>query len=105
ACSDAYGRESTHYIGCILDVDVVQLHVLARGDVANSVGVFLSHVGEGVHLIRVQAAEGDLDALHARRIPDSFNALRGLGGKRQLALGDAIVSLPVVITLAIGTAT
>ena len=104
AGGDAHGRQPAHEIGRVFDVDVVQLHVLAGGDVADGVGVLLGDVGEDIHLSRVQAPEGYLDALHARRIPHGLHALGRRGGKRQAAVGDAVVALAVVITLAVGAA-
>jgi hypothetical protein len=55
-------------------VDVVELDVLPRGDMADAVGILLGQVGQHVHLLGVQHAEGDLDALHAGRIPERVGA-------------------------------
>ncbi len=82
----------------------MKLHVLAGRDVADRVRVLFGHSRELVHLIRVQAAEGDLDALHAGRIPGGLRPLGRLGGKRQAAVADAVVALAVVVALPIGAA-
>ncbi len=65
--------------GRVVDVDVVELEVLPGGDVADAVGVLLGEVGEDLHLLGVQAAEGNLDALHAGRVPER---LRAFGERR-----------------------
>jgi hypothetical protein len=56
---------------------VVELDVLARGDVALVEGrVLLHHVGEGLHLLRRDAAEGKLHADHLHvRLALSVDAL------------------------------
>src|SRR4051794_28562647 len=84
-------------------MDVMQLYVLPGGDVANSVRIFLSHVREDVHLIRVQATKWNLDALHPRRVPHRVGALGRRGRERQALVSNAIVSLTVVVALAVGT--
>jgi hypothetical protein len=57
ARGDADRREPPHQVGRVLDVDVVELDVLARGDVQDPVGVLLGQRREHVELIRRHAAE------------------------------------------------
>ena len=78
---DADRGQAPHDVRRVLDVDEVELEVLARGDVADAVGVLLGEVGEDVDLLRRQAAEGDLDALHAGRVPERLGALDQRAGR------------------------
>ena len=55
-------------------MDVMELNVLPRGDVADAVGIFLGKLGEHIHLIRVEGAKRNLNSLHARRIPECVGA-------------------------------
>src|SRR5207253_2722794 len=76
---------------------------LTGGDVADAVGVFLGQLRQGDHLLRVDAAEGDLDPLHAGGVPHRVGAL----GERlvgQLLRLDAVVAMAVVVALAVGAA-
>ena len=60
ACAD-----DAHDLGGVVQVDEVELEVLARGDVAAvEAGVLLGDLGQGVHLVRGHAAVGQLDAHH-----------------------------------------
>ena len=81
ARGDADGGQAAHEVGRVFDVDVVELDVLARGDVQDAVGVFLGQLGQHVELLGRDAAEGDLDALHARRVPERLGALGELAGR------------------------
>ena len=80
ARGDADGGQAPHHAGRVLDVHVVKLKVLARGDVGDAVGVFLGQFGHGFQLRGVQPAGGDLDALHARGVPHGVRALGQVAG-------------------------
>ena len=69
ARGDADGGEAPHQRRRVVDVDEVELEVLARGDVDDAVGVLLGEVGQDLELPGVDAAERDLDPLHAGRVP------------------------------------
>ncbi len=89
----------------IVDVDVVELKILARGDVGDAVGIFLGQIGHGFELIGVHAAAGNLDALHARRVPHRVGTFGQLAGWIGNVLDfGAVVALAVVVTLAVGAA-
>ncbi len=83
-------------------MDVVQLDVLAGRDVADSVGVLFSHVRQNIHLLRAEAAEWNLDALHPRGVPDGVRAFGRGGWERQAPVCDTVVALTVVVALTIG---
>ena len=53
---------------------------------------------------RVEAAEGNFDALHAGGVPHGAGAFGGDGGVVDGASGFAVRALAVVITLAVGAA-
>src|SRR2546429_76032 len=59
----------------IVDVHEVELDVLPGGDVADVVGILPRQLGQRDHLLGVQPAVRDLDALHARRVPEGVGAL------------------------------
>ena len=80
ARGDAGGGQAAHDAGRIFDVDVVKLEVLPRGDVGDAVGVFLGQFGQRFELRGVQAADGNLDALHARRVPHGHGPLGQVAG-------------------------
>ena len=48
---------------------VMELHVLPGGDMGDPVRIFLGQLRQSFKLPGVQPAAGDLDALHARRVP------------------------------------
>ena len=104
ACRDAHGRQPPHEGGRVVDVHVVQLDVLPGRDVADAVAVLLGDIGERVHLRRIQPAEGDLDPLHARRVPQRVGPLRQVVRRIcERPLGQAVVPLAVVVALAVDT--
>src|SRR6185437_9407642 len=88
----------------VFDVDEVELNVLAGGDVGDAVRVLFAEVGQGFELGGVEAAVGNLDALHARGVPHGAGAFRGNVGVREGAGGFAVGALTVVIALAVGAA-
>ena len=103
AGGDADGGQPPHEVGRIVDVDVVQLHVLARGDVADGVRVLLGHIGE----TSIWSAFRPPNGILMRCMPGASHTVStplvaGVG--KQAALAQAIVPLAVVITLAIGAA-
>ena len=104
ARGDAGGGEAAHQAGRVVDVDVVKLKILARGDVRDAVGIFLGQLRHGFQLLGVQPAAGNLDALHAGRVPHRIGAL-GQRRPRDSAISwtfCAVVPLAVVVALAVG---
>ena len=61
--------------GRVLDVDEVELEILPRRDVRDAVRILLGQLGHDFELCGIEAAERDLDALHAGRIPHRRDAL------------------------------
>ena len=53
----------------------MKLKVLTGGDVRDAVGIFLRQFRQGFELRGVQSAAGNLDALHARSIPQGAAGL------------------------------
>jgi len=102
---DAGGGQAAHHGGRVLDVHEVQLEILAGRDVRDAIRIFLRDVGQRLELLRIQAAERDLDALHAGRVPHGIGALgqrsRGVG---QLLGFAAVPALAVVVALAVDAA-
>jgi hypothetical protein len=101
AGGDAHRGETAHQVRCVFDVDEVELEVLAGGDVQDPVRILLGECGQLLELSGRHAAEGDLDALHARRIPDRVRSLGRARVEGEGLLGDPVVSLAVVVTLAV----
>ena len=105
AGGDTDGGKAAHKIGSVVDVDEVELDVLTRGDVADGIGVFLAEIGKNLHLLGVETAEGDLDALHPRGVPHGVGALGKLAtGKVQTLDIGPVAALPVVVTLTVDPA-
>ena len=69
ARGDVRGGEAAHQAGRVVNLNVMKLKILARGDVRDAVGIFLGQLRHGFQLLGVQAAAGNLDALHARARP------------------------------------
>ena len=67
-------RQAAHQGRGVVDMNVVQLEVLPRRDVGDSVRVFFRKIRHRLKLLGVEAATGDLDALHARGIPQRIRA-------------------------------
>ena len=57
-------RQLAHHRLDLREGEEVELHVLARREVDEAPGVDLGHVGERLHLPRLEHAFGDLDAQH-----------------------------------------
>ena len=74
------GGEPAHEGRRVVDVHVVKLDILARRDVRHAVGIFLGKIRQSFQLLRRDAAERNLDAHHARRIPKSFRPFDHLAG-------------------------
>ena len=70
AGSDIDGGQAAHESGCVVNVNEVELNILARGDVRDAVGIFFGQFGEDFELRRVKPAERNFDALHAGRVPE-----------------------------------
>ena len=72
---DADRGQPSHQVGRVHHVDEMELDVLARGDVADAVGVLLRQVRQHLDLLRVEPAPRNLDALHAGRVPGRVRPL------------------------------
>ena len=57
-------RHQPQDLGCLLELDEVELHVLARGEVAPAARVRLGDVGERLELLGRDATVRHLDAQH-----------------------------------------
>ena len=102
---DADRGQPPHRCGRVFDVDVVELKVLPRGDVGDAVGVLFRQLRQHLELRRVQAAERDLDALHARGVPEGVGTFGGRAAGVGEALGGAaVVPLAIVVALAVDAA-
>src|ERR1017187_4172286 len=101
ARGDANGRETPHQSRRVFNVDVVKLDILASSDVGDVVRIFFAKVGQHLELWSVEAAEWNLDALHAGGVPKRAGTFGVGGGVIQGAGGLAVGPLTVVITLAI----
>ena len=58
----------------------MKLKILAGGDVSDAVGIFLGQLRHGFELRRIEAAAGNLDALHAGRVPHGVGAFGQIAG-------------------------
>ncbi len=101
---DPSGRQSAHHAGGVVNVDVMKLNILPGRNVRDSIGIFFGQVRQCLKLSSVEPASGNLDALHARGIPQRTGALR----QRTRRIFDllyflAVVALAVVIPLAVGS--
>ena len=102
---DAHRGQSVHEIGRIVDVDVMQLDVLARGNVQNTIRILLGKLGQHIQLIRGQAPERNLDPLHPRCVPHRIRPLDQVSaGKLQDLRIAAVEPFAVIVTLAVNTA-
>ena len=102
---DVHCGQTPHEVGGIVDVNEVELEILPRGDVADGIGVLFRQVGQRLHLLGVEATEGNLDALHAGRVPHRLRPLgEALAGITQRPRFDAVMALPVVVALAVDAA-
>ena len=104
ARGDSHGGQSIHEVRRVVDVDIVELDVLARGHVQDVVGVLLRELSKEVHLLCRDASERDLNAHHAGRVPHRFRPLCQLpAGEFQLPGARAVDSLAVVVSLTVDT--
>ncbi len=101
-CSNARGREAAHQAWRVVDLHVMELEILPRGDVRDAVGIFFGQLGHGLELCRVEPARGNLDALHARRVPHSVRTLSQFARRKIQPLDFLpIAALAIVVTLAV----
>jgi hypothetical protein len=99
---DADRREPAHEIGRIVDVNEVELNILARRDVEDRIRILFSELRHHFQLLGAELAERDLDPLHAGRVPQGARPFGELGSrKRERPLFDAVVPLAVVVALAV----
>src|SRR5690606_12803736 len=105
ASRDAHLGEAPHQRGRVLEMDVVELHVLPRRDVQDVIGVLLGEIADRLELPRRDAAAGDLDALHPRRIPQRTGPFGEVRIEAEGLRVATIVPKAVVVTLTIGTTT
>jgi hypothetical protein len=85
-------------------VNKVELEILPRGDVRDTVGILLRQLGHHLELLWIESSERHLDAQHAGSVPHRAGPLGRLVGERELAALGAIVALAVVVALAVGAA-
>ena len=91
--------------GVSVEVDEVQLDVLARGYVQDAVRVLLGQFSHAFHLGRVQTTVGNLDANHARGVKSRHRTFGQVTAwVVQLTRFKAVVTLAVVVALAIRAA-
>ncbi len=101
---DADGGEPAHQRRGVVDVHIVKLKILARRHMGDAVGVLFGKIGQGLELLRRHAAEGNLDAHHARRIPERIRSFDHIGGEFELLHALAVMALAVVVALAVDAA-
>jgi hypothetical protein len=101
AGGDVHGRQAAEHGRAVLDVDVVELDVLARGDMQDAVGIFLGQFRHHIELVCGHAAPRQLDALHAGRVPLGFGALVQIRGEGNGAALVAVMAMAVIVTLAV----
>ena len=75
-CRNPHRRQPPHQIWRVLDVDEVQLEILPRRHVQNSVRILIRHFCQRFHLRRRQPAKRHFDPLHPRRVPVGIRSLR-----------------------------
>ena len=62
--SEPHQGQGSHHVGDVVDLHVVELNVLAGSDVAPAPGVGAGDVGQGLEVLGVGDAGGDLDPHH-----------------------------------------
>ncbi len=70
--------EPPHEVGCVVDVDEVELNVLPGRDVEDAVRVFLGACRHRLELVGRDLTEWELDSVHPGRVPQRDGALREL---------------------------
>ena len=75
SCGDSRCGQAAHHSGRIFDVHVVQLKILASGDVGDTVGILLRQFRQCFQLRGVEPAARNFDALHARSVPHGVRPL------------------------------
>ncbi len=105
AGGDPHRGQAAHEVRRVLDVDEVELEILAGRHVQDAVRVLLADLGQDIELLGGESAHGDLDPLHAGGVPHRAGALRDLARGEHDVLGAlAVVALPVVVPLAVDAA-
>ena len=96
-------RQSPHQRRSVVNLNVMQLEILARGHMCDAVGVLFRQLSHDLELPCIQPARGNLNALHPRRIPHGVGAL-GQRPRRKIELLDflPIAALTIVIALPVG---
>src|SRR5262245_44058372 len=102
---NAHRRKPAHQIRRVVDVNEMQLEILTCGDVKNTVGVFFGEIRQSVQLDWGDAAEGDFDPLHSRRIPKRIRTFGHVAQEGELLRSNTVMPMPVVITLAVTAST
>src|SRR5262245_31641279 len=99
-------RQAAHEVWGIVNMDEVELKILARRDMTDGIRILFSKISQGLHLLSGQTPKGNFDALHPGCIPDRLGPLGQLpGGVVQLLDAHAIMALAVVVALAIDPTT
>src|SRR5207248_7547234 len=80
--------------------DVVELNILTRRHVGNSVGILFGQVRQALKLPGVETSAGNLDALHAWRVPQRVRPL-GQPPGRILERLDSLAVVPLAIVIAL----
>src|SRR5437879_11100650 len=82
-------------------MNVVKLEVLALANMKHAIRVFLGHFRKCIELVRRHASERNLDTLHTRRVPKGFGPLGRVAQVWKLLGTNAVMPMPIVITLAV----
>ena len=104
ARGDPHRGQASHEVGSVVNMDEVELDVLAGRHMGNPVRVVLSQLREHVHLLGRDLPVWDLDPDHARRVPHGFGALRFVLLIGQAPVLGPVVTLTVVVALAVDPA-
>src|SRR5579859_92611 len=104
ASGDAHSGKPAHDAGRVVNLDIVELKILAGRNMGNAIGVFFRQLAHYLELLGIESAAGNLDALHARCVPHGYWTF----GQLTRRIADLlhllpIVPLAVIIALAIGT--
>ena len=99
---DADRSQAAHQRGSVINVNVVQLEILARRDMGNPIRIFFRQFGHHLQLLRIHSPVWDLNPLHSRRVPDGVRPFgRKLRRKRELLGLATVIPLAIVVALAI----
>src|SRR5579859_3042723 len=92
ASGDIYRGEPAHDAGRVVNLDIVELKILAGRNMGDAIGVFFRQLAHYLELLSIETAAGNLDALHARGVPHGHWAL----GQIARWIADLLYLLPVV---------